>query len=299
VRRILAPVLAALSLALALPACAQPAPAPAPRDADPALWVVRDEDTTIYLFGTIHVLKPGLSWFDEAVKTAFDASQTLVLEMVEPDEATQQRIVAERAITVDGPTLSAQLSPAARAAFARALADNGLPQPAFDRMRPWFAAVSLSLAPLVRAGYVPQNGPETVLADAARAAGKPVEGLETFEGQIAIFAGLSPEAQRDLLESTLEELPEAPETMARMVRDWSAGDPDALAAEMNASLRDLPVVAAALLTDRNRAWAAWIKARMARPGTVFVAVGAGHLAGKGSVQDQLVAHRLRAERVSY
>ncbi len=77
-------LLSALLLA-ATPACAQQAPPPAPNDADPALWVVKDEDTTVYLFGTVHVLKPGLSWFDEAVKTAFDRSDELVLEIV-PDK---------------------------------------------------------------------------------------------------------------------------------------------------------------------------------------------------------------------
>ena len=80
-------------LALPTPACAQ-TPAPTATDADPALWVVKDKDTTIYLFGTVHVLKPGLTWFDEAVKTAFDKSDELRLEMVTPDAATAQAAVA-------------------------------------------------------------------------------------------------------------------------------------------------------------------------------------------------------------
>ncbi|MGI9360936.1 MAG: TraB/GumN family protein, partial [Parasphingorhabdus sp.] len=62
-----------------------------PDDPDPALWVVKDEDTTIYLFGTIHILKPGLSWFDEAVKDAFDESEELVVEMIQPEPAEMVR----------------------------------------------------------------------------------------------------------------------------------------------------------------------------------------------------------------
>ena len=115
----------ALALLLALPACAQQAPAPAAsatvQDADPALWVVKDKDTTVYLFGTIHVLKPGLSWFDEAVKTAFDRSQTLVLEMVEPDAATQAKVVAATAFDPGATPLTSQLSPNYRGAFAKAM----------------------------------------------------------------------------------------------------------------------------------------------------------------------------------
>jgi len=296
--RSLASLLALAGLACALPACAQPAPAVA-KDADPALWVVKDEDTTIYLFGTIHVLKPGLTWFDEAVKTAFDASDTLVLEMVEPDAATQQKVVLGKAFNPAGPPLTQQVPANKRAALEKALADTGLPEATYQRMRPWFAAISLSIVPVRKLGYDAGNGPETVLSAAAAQANKPVRGLETFEGQMSIFDSLSQPAQLKLLESTVDELPTAAETMETMVASWSAGDPDALAAEMNDSLKDSPEVAKALLTDRNTKWAGWIAERMRTPGKVFVAVGAGHLAGPDSVQAQLRAYGMTAERVRY
>lgn len=294
-------VSATLALLLALPACAQqpPAPAPSPDNADPALWVVKDEDTTVYLFGTVHVLKPGLSWFDEAVKTAFDSSQSLVLEMVEPDVATQQKVVAAKAFAPAGATLTSQLSPDRRAAFAKAMGDGGVPAAAYDRMRPWFAAITLSLLPVQKLGYDPANGPEKVLTDAAKAAGKQVTGLETFEGQLGIFDGLSQAAQVQLLESTVDELPTVDRTFSKLVDAWSTGKPDQVAVEMNDALKDSPEVAKILLTDRNRKWAGWIAERMKQPGTVFVAVGAGHLAGSGSVQDQLGSYKLKAVRVAY
>ena len=84
-----------------------------------------------------------------------------------------------------------------------------------------------------------------------------------------------------------------------MVADWARGDPDALARLMNDDLKASPEVAQVLLYRRNARWADWIKARMARPGTVFVAVGAGHLSGKGSVIDDLAAKGVRVERVHY
>ena len=291
------PLLLAAPLFLATPACARPAPA---TDADPALWVVKDHDTTIYLFGTIHVLKPGLSWFDEAVKTAFDRSQTLVLEMVEPDAATQQKVVASKAFDAAAPTpLTERIQPKYRAAFTQTMAKTGLSSAMYEKMRPWFAAVTLTALPVQELGYVPANGPEKVLSEAAKAQGKAVRGLETFEGQLSIFDGLSDKAQVELLESTLEELPTAAATMDRMVADWSKGDPDALAATMNDNLKDSPEVAKALLVDRNRRWAGWIAQRMKQPGIVFVAVGAGHLAGPESVQKMLGAYRLKAVRVKY
>ena len=291
----------AFTLLLALPACAKQAPAPAvaTKDADPALWVVKDADTTIYLFGTIHVLKPGLTWFDEAVKTAFDKSDQLMLEMVQPDQATMQQIVLKNGIITSGPTLTEQLPADKRGAYLKAVTDAGLPPQAFDRMKPWLAGVTLSIAPIQKLGYDPKNGPETVLADAAKAANKPVAGLETAEQQIGYFNGLSQKAQIDFLTSTVEDLPKAGEEMAEMVDEWAKGDPDALAKTMNDSLKDSPEVAKTLLTDRNARWATWIKERMAKPGTVFIAVGAGHLAGNDSVQAQLAKQGIKAERIAY
>lgn len=286
------------ALLLALPACASPAPE-ATKDADPALWVVKDKDTTIYLFGTIHVLKPGLSWFDEAVKKAFDGSQTLVLEMVEPDQATQQKVVTAKAFAPAQQPLSAQVAPKYLPSLTKAMNETGIPSAAWEKMRPWFAAITLSIAPVQKQGFQAENGPEGILTKAARAAGKQVTGLETFEGQLSIFDGLSQKGQVALLESTIDELPTAGETMQRMVDDWAKGDPDALAKEMNESIKDSPEVAKTLLTDRNKHWAGWIAERMKTPGTVFIAVGAGHLAGPESVQEQLKAYKLKATRIAY
>ena len=300
--RTLGAALSAIALTLALPACAkQPAKAAAAaNDADPALWVVRDKDTTVYLFGTIHVLKPGLTWFDEAVKTAFDRSDEVKLEIVMPDPATMQGLVQATGVAAPGtPPLTQRLPEAKRAAFTRAVTDLGLPADALDRYKPWLAATQLSVAPLSKLGYSNSNGPEEVISAAAKQARKPVTGLETPEQQLGFFGSLSDQAQLQFLESTVEELPKLDSTMASMVDDWARGDPDALAREMNEELKSSPEVAKVLLTDRNVRWASWIKGRMATPGTVFIAVGAGHLAGPDSVQAQLAKLGVKAERVKY
>src|SRR3546814_7758001 len=114
------------------PAKAAAAPV-AVTDADPALWVVKDEDTTIYLFGTVHVLKPGLGWFDEAVKTAFDASDQLMLELVMPeDQAEVAKVMMPLAIDQSGKTLSSRLDPEQLKAYQAAMASVGLPAAQFD-----------------------------------------------------------------------------------------------------------------------------------------------------------------------
>jgi uncharacterized protein len=277
----------------------QPVTAPVTADADPALWVVKDKDTTIYLFGTIHVLKPGLSWFDEAVKAAFDKSDALVLEMVQPDPETMKGLVLAKGLTQSGPTLTEQLPEAERPAYAKALTDLGVPPTAFDRAKPWFVATNLSLLPLVKSGYAAEAGPEQVLTGAAAAEKKQVIGLETPAQQIGYLADLPDALQLKFLEATLHDLPTAQKDMAEMVDAWAGGQPDKLATIMNESMKETPELGKVLLTDRNARWAQWIKQRLAVPGTVFLAVGAGHLAGTGSVQDQLAKIGVTATRVPY
>ena len=294
--------LSAIALTLSLPACAQSTPAPAAttQDADPALWVVKDQDTTIYLFGTIHVLKPGLSWFDEAVKKAFDASQEVKLELVMPEPKAMQSLVLATGMAPAGtPPLTERLPADKRAAFTKAVTDLGLPANALDQYKPWLAATQLSIAPLSKQGYAAESGPEEVITAAAKEAGKPVTGLETAAQQLGYFSSLSDAAQIKFLTSTLDDLPKGNDEMDTMVDDWARGKPELLAKTMNDDLKDSPELAKTLLVDRNKRWAAWIKQRMTTPGTVFIAVGAGHLAGKDSVQAQLAKLGVKTARVNY
>ncbi len=275
------------------------APSSGTVDADPALWVVKDADTTIYLFGTVHILKPGLSWFDEAVKTAFDASDELVLEMIEPDQETMQKLMTSKGIDPDGPPLSQKLAEPARANYIKAMADLGVPYQAFEAMKPWMASITLGILPLGKLGYDLNSGAEKVLTRAATQAGKKLGQLESAEQQLGFFDSLPEDKQIAFLNSTVDEIPTLGTEMEKMDRAWAKGDPAALAVLMNDSLEKTPELAKILLIDRNARWATWIDKRMAAPGTVFIAVGAGHLAGKGSVQDQLKTYRIRAKRIKY
>jgi uncharacterized protein len=268
-------------------------------DVDPALWVVKDADTTIYLFGTVHVLKPGLGWFDDGVKAAFDASSELLTEMIEPDEQTTQKVILSKALDPDGPALSQKLSPDARKAYEAAMASVGLPVAAFEPFEPWMAAMMLAILPLQKLGYDPNSGVEKQLEAAAKSPAKTRTAFETLEEQIGFFDQLPEQQQIDFLNETVKEVGNAGATLDAMVKVWGEGKPDELAALMNRELGKYPEIAKVLLSDRNARWAKTIKARLDKPGTVFVAVGAGHLAGKDSVQDYLKAEGLEATRVAY
>ena len=265
--------------------------------ARPALWAVRDADTTIYLFGTVHFLRPEQVWFSGKIANAFARSDRLVLEVPPPDRLATRRIVAELG-EYSGPELRDHLSKQQLAIYEGAMAKLGMPPDALDNDRPWLASQALGVKPLEQAGYRLSAAPETILADAAKHQGKPVSGLETMRFQLGLFAALPPAQQKYMLIRAAQGLPDAVTNMDATVQAWGRGDVIGVGAALNRELGALPPgFSSAILTDRNRRWVGWIRHRMTQPGTVFVAVGAGHLAGPQSVVAQLRAAGLTVQRL--
>ena len=293
---------ATCALAWAIPAAAQTTPTGTPavtiKDVDPALWVVKDEDTTVYLFGSVHILKPGLGWFDDGVKTAFDSSDQLVLELVEPPAAEVQALFGKLAMDQQGKTLRSKMNDADRAVYEAAMGKLGIPAPAFDPFDPWAAAVTLSLVAMQKSGFDPNSGVEKQLAAAAKVSNKPIAGLETMEFQLGVFDTLPEAEQIAFLVETAKLIDEVASTTDKMVDMWASAETESLGQLMNEGLTSRTLYDA-LLTKRNANWAKWISARMAKPGVTFMAVGAGHLAGPTSVQNLLPAYGLSATRVAY
>ena len=276
--------------------CHSAGPGTAPRGAvpGPALWRVTDKDTTIYLFGTVHALPKDKPWFDGRIERAFNSSNELVTEIDVGSAAQSATALQAASLLPEGQSLRSMMTPENRQQYEAALVGLGLPVEALDRNEPWFAALTLSLLPLLRSGYDTQSGVELSLG--GRAGEKQRGALETIDQQIALFDSMPQDAQLSFLDETVEMLPKAKTTLDEMVAEWIEGDADQLAALMNAELTD-PVLRDRLLTSRNANWAGWIENRLDQPGTVFIAVGAGHLAGAGSVQDQLRKRGVRVRRV--
>jgi hypothetical protein len=289
------------------PAAAAPAASPAPAaplpDADPALWVVRDNDTTVYLFGTFHMLDGRRDWFNEEVREAFDASQEMVVEVIMPENPAElQRamgpLVQRYAIDPQGRTLSSQLTPEQNATLNAKLTSFGVPNGAFDRFEPWFVATTLAAMAGQKMGMTGEQGAETVLKRAARQRNMSIGQVETIEQQLAMFDSVPAADQINMLRETLDDMDQMNAMLPRMLDAWNSGNAETLDAVMNESMNKYPSVRRIMLGDRNARWAEWIQQRMARPGTVFMAVGAGHLVGNDSVQTFLAQRNLRAERVA-
>ncbi|WBY15705.1 TraB/GumN family protein [Erythrobacteraceae bacterium WH01K] len=312
---ILASAAFALSSALCLagPAAAQdqqlPSPVPArtvPAEAVgldetgsgvPALWKVADEDTTIYLFGTVHSLPADVDWYRGELAAALDSSDELVTEIdMNPEAmAAMQQVIVSKALLQEG-TLRGLMNEDQLAIYEGAMAKLGLLPDSFDTMEPWFAALMLSNSALSEAGFSPAAGAESVLEDISDGS-KKRSALETVEFQMSIFDELPMDAQMRFLLEGAEEIDTLADELQKMVDEWAVGDAEGLADLLNEAFEEDPVLAERLLYSRNADWAVWIDDRLDEPGKVFMAVGAGHLAGNNSVQDLLAERGITALRV--
>jgi uncharacterized protein YbaP (TraB family) len=296
-------VLLGTALGLAAPSIAQTAATPAPAaklpDTDPALFMVKDSDTTVYLFGTFHALDGKTDWFNDEVRAAFDRSSKVYLEIIQPDPAAIAPLMQKYAMASDGKPLTSKLSEKGKKDFAEALASLGAPPAAFDQFKPFFASMMLSILQAQKMGKTGEQGAEAIITKAAKAANKPVDQLETLEFQLSMFDALPEAEQIKLLEYGAATMKDAPALFTRMTKLWNDGDAEGFAALINEMQSQSPALHEMLLARRNATWAKWIENRMKTPGTVFVAVGAGHLAGKDSVQDYLAKTGIKTARVKY
>ena len=287
------------ALGFASMAIAPTAAADARSNSGPALWQVSDKDTTVYLFGTIHLLPRDSSWrtprFDKAVQN----SQSLVLETLVDASNPQQLagIMASLGFSSGLPPIAERVPAAKRPQLEAAIAKTQLPRPVFDRMETWAASFTLLGSQFQMLGVEGEQGVEAVLRKSFAASGKPVGQLETNTEQLSFFDRLPETAQRSLLEGSIEN-PQAMRTQFDgMLKAWLSGNVDAIGNSFNRDLQSSPELKAALLTRRNWNWSQWIERRMSQPGTVMVAVGAGHLAGEVSVQRYLQSRGYKVKRL--
>ncbi|HVF36391.1 MAG TPA: TraB/GumN family protein [Sphingomicrobium sp.] len=283
--------------ALAAGACAS-TPAIEPRAARPALWKVADADTTIYLFGTIHLLPPGTQWRSPTLDQAAAAADTLVIETV-IDEANPPAMIGELfklAVSPGLPPLAERVDPKKRDALNAAVATSGIPAASFDKLETWAAAFLLLGVQFKDLGLHPGSGVESALKKQFTESGRPIGELETTADQLGVFDKLPEAAQRKFLEGVLDSPKDMKQQFDGMLKAWSRGDVAAIAKTFNAEM-DEPELMDALLARRNVNWVRWVQGRMAQPGTVLMAVGAGHLAGDKSVVAMLQRQGMKVTRV--
>lgn len=260
----------AILMATAGTAAPQPMPlipAPSIVRATPALWEIRDADTTIYLFGTFHTLDGRTAWFDSRVRQAFDASGELVLETVIPADIS----AAGQHVTETAPDGKRKL-------------------------KPFIAQTRHVMSQGNAMGMSVENGADAVLRRVAEDAGKSVSGLERFEDQLKTLSNIP--APPPAAAAAAPTAPPMQVTMNDLLGAWARGDTGAFSTMLAGFEAKSPVAYRMLIADRNARWGEWIVNRLDQPGTVFVAVGTGHLAGRHSLQSWLADRGIGTNRIS-
>lgn len=287
---------AALGLATLLVA----APATArTQGAHPALWSVSDADTTIYLFGTIHLLPDNYQWQTPKLSQAVQGSQELVVETIvdTKDPTKLMSVLAALGFAKGLPPLAERIPAEKRPALEVALKKSGVPRPYFDQMKTWTAAFLLLADQFRDMGLKGDQGVEQVLRDTFTSEGKPIGQLETNAQQFGFFNALPEKAQVALLLGALDKPQDTKEDFAGMLKAWSRGDVEGIARTFDRDLAASPELRQTLIRQRNSNWSRWIGQRMDQPGAILIAVGAGHLAGDESVIAMLKKAGYRVRRV--
>ncbi|WP_231728094.1 TraB/GumN family protein [Sphingopyxis sp. H050] len=280
---------AALS-ALLLAGCpSQPA-----TDARPAMWLVEDADTRIYMLGSMHALPAGTDWNKGKVAAVVASADELMLEL-SPQQLAGAGDVFRTLAPRSAPLAMAKRLPPRALAGYRAIEAGG--DFGGDRLDDWAVLVLMGQRVAEQADLTPADGVESRLTAAFRKAGKPISGLESAQTQLMTFETLDASTQRLLLTRAAENSAGAVQDVRAMAAAWSRGDTDALAKIINEDVDRVPAARKAIITDRNRRWSAWITTRMEQPGTVLMAVGAGHLVGADAVPAMLTAEGYRVTRV--
>jgi uncharacterized protein YbaP (TraB family) len=282
--------LAALAIALGLAAASAAA-------AKPPVWVVRSPKATLVLFGSVHLLPAGLDWRPAALDDALAKASELWFELpIDPATENQaaETAIARGALPKDR-RLSALLTPGQQARLGAAASALNCPPAALDRMQPWMADLTLSVADDVRGGADASNGVESQV----QALAPPTvvrHAFETAAQQVGFLAGAPLPDQVASLNATVDEIDDDPSAYGRIVGEWMTGDMAGLWRDaVSPVARASPRLYGRLISARNRRWARLLGARLASPGQIVVVVGVGHLIGPAGLPALLRAQGFQVE----
>jgi uncharacterized protein len=254
-----------------------------------SLWEIHGKHNTVYLLGSIHVLRPTDYPLAPVVLEAYGSAKSLLME-VNLDEISSEQLQADMlssATLPEGKTLPDVLGKQ-RYGHADELArEVGVELSLFDQFAPWFAAEAISQLQLTQLGFQPEAGIEMYFMEKARSDGKSVAGLETAHDQILLFQNMPMDTQAAYLVASLEQAHDLPKEVDSMVHAWQRGDTQWFENQLQSELGKDPRLYQAVLGSRNRKWLPKIEALLNDDKNYLVIVGTGHLIGQGSVIDLL------------
>ncbi len=253
------------------------------------VWAIRGAHDTVYLAGSIHLLRAADAELPPALTRAYADSSSLVMEIdlgtLDPLELAAT-LLAHGLLPADT-SLPAVLGPARYQRVSAAAAALGLPAVALERETPWMVGLQLTELEYAHLGFDPEQGVEQQLVRRAHADHRPTAGLEQLSDELAIFESLAPPAQLRFLDMVVDDLAAADQDTHAVLDAWRDGDVRRLAALLAREYHEDPALYRALVSDRNRAWLPAIERLLEGDENSLVVVGALHLAGSGGLLELL------------
>ena len=264
------------------------------------LWRAQGISNSVYLLGSIHLLRAEDHPLPAVIDAAYDDAEVLIMEldMDDIDAALTQRLFTQSGVLSDGTTLRDLMGEELylRAEAAAELSD--IPIDLLAQSKPWLAAITVEMMALYRIGFNPTLGVEMHMTSRAVADGKPIEGLEAIEDQLGFLDGLSLQAQRELLIQTLEDSANMGESIDAMIRAWRYGDIDFLESGLLDSFAEHEELNEKLVTNRNRRWVSQITELLDDRDDYLIIVGALHLVGDAGVPNLLAQNGIEILQLS-
>jgi len=245
------------------------------------LWEVKTPSTSVFLLGSLHVLKSSAYPLAPEIERAYASSQKLVFEtdldaMMDP---SIQAKMMELGVYPEGQDLFQNISGTTRKNLETKLQELGLPPAYFSRFKPWFLAVTLTTLELQRLGFNPLYGIDLHFYTKAKADEKELAYLESVEYQLNLLGKMNAEDQKSFLDQTLKDLDISAQLADDMMTAWQNGDTDDLYELLFKSFEDHPGIENRLLARRNMDWLPQIEKMLKMSEVTMVIVGAGHLIG--------------------
>ncbi len=254
---------------------------PAQADGKHYLWRVSKGGHSLYIAGSVHVLRPSDYPLPAVMEQSFESSVGLVeeIDLADLDAEGMQADMLKAGSYQDGRTLQSALPSDLYQKLARRAGEEGVDMAMLGGFRPWLVSLTLLDLQLAKSGYSPEDGADLHFAKEAAAEHKPVIGLEQAQDQIAMLSGLSDTAQQALLQQSLDESTGFDAEMQQMLAAWHQGDTATLEKELSQEFGGYPDVYQAMLVKRNQAWMPKLEGMVDSGKQYFVIVGALHLIG--------------------
>jgi hypothetical protein len=268
--------------------------------AHPALWVVRDADSTVYLFGSIHVMKDGVDWFSPGLHQRFDSAGEVWLEVPDLDnQVGAMQAMQKYGFNRPGELMTNGLTEADIKQIDAVGGPYGVTAAGAQPFRKWLVGLLITVKKIEALGYNAKTGVDLTLLQSARAADKPVHGFETMDQQMQLLAPANDEDDIASLRQALKEAATLETDLPPLLKAWEEGDDATLVRDMVDRMKaDDPKGYQRLIVQRNAAWEPQVEDILKGKGTVFIAVGAGHLVGPDSLIAMLKAHGIKVERIT-